>query len=607
MEEKAKNDGIKVKHDLSKIRKFVLDTNFFISGFEKKPSDFQLFLQIIYDLGLEIYVSNHILQELRWYLRRRIKPPIQVKQISMKKIRNLRTELTKRNIQTPQIVDISNIVAADEVKGVVISSDLQLVRACEKLSIPVLTSSSFIFFLKNACSRDKQTTFLEELYDTILSDEIRHSVDMQQFFDPVTRIKKIQEHALNVLENFTKKPQKIEHTKAEHFHAIQEENKLIDLMNEIEFEFTNYLEQLKIGNLEELKVELGDIYSALADLSLELRIALKDKESYTEELAIRLRARILYLLSIVEFTLLDFQSLNGYMNLLTELSTIFPSLVSDIYMDLHFLRMAYLLITNQYERLASYYSAKFLILCKTENRDDLFGLIRAVILASTIIESGLIDKKASSDGKDEIALLIQLGYIFLQLQQNEHALLILLQAHYLAVNIKEKILAKDSLELFVILHYSIKEKCTEEIEQGIDDLKNLGVFEVPNITRARKKELQDLITQEYLPVGTVRSELQEWFYIYHYTKKEIDGETYSIILLKNPYFTPNVALMTKATLPIRDVSPGRQMRIYDGNIKVSLPEAFDSIDDHKIDLILQVDEKESKFIFRGSFGMKILI
>ncbi|MBA7552142.1 hypothetical protein ES705_44696 [subsurface metagenome] len=78
-------------------------------------------------------------------------------------------------------------------------------------------------------------------------------------------------------------------------------------MNEIEFEFPNYLEQLKIGNLEELKVELGDIYTALADLSLDLRIALKDKESYTEELAIRLRARILYLLSIVEFTLLDFQ------------------------------------------------------------------------------------------------------------------------------------------------------------------------------------------------------------------------------------------------------------------------------------------------------------
>ncbi|MBA7552143.1 hypothetical protein ES705_44697 [subsurface metagenome] len=133
------------------------------------------------------------------------------------------------------------------------------------------------------------------------------------------------------------------------------------------------------------------------------------------------------------------------------------------------------------------------------------------------------------------------------------------------------------------------------------------MFDVPNINRADKKELQDLITQEYLPIGSIRSELQEWFYIYHYTTKKIDGETYSIILLKNPYFAPNIALMTKTTLPIRDVRPGRQIRIYDGNIKVSLPEDLDSIDDHKIDLVLQIDEKESKFIFRGSFGMKILI
>ncbi|MCK4845744.1 MAG: hypothetical protein KAS95_08730, partial [Candidatus Heimdallarchaeota archaeon] len=85
-----------MKHDLSKIRKFVLDTNFFISGFEKNPTDFPFFLQTIYDLGLEIYVSNHILQELRWYLRRRIRPPIQVIQVSMKKIRTFRKELTKR-------------------------------------------------------------------------------------------------------------------------------------------------------------------------------------------------------------------------------------------------------------------------------------------------------------------------------------------------------------------------------------------------------------------------------------------------------------------------------------------------------------------------------
>ena len=58
--------------------KFVLDTNFFISGFEANPSDFGLFLDIITEMGIELYVTTYIMQEIRWYLRRRIKPPIQI-------------------------------------------------------------------------------------------------------------------------------------------------------------------------------------------------------------------------------------------------------------------------------------------------------------------------------------------------------------------------------------------------------------------------------------------------------------------------------------------------------------------------------------------------
>ncbi|MCG3223196.1 MAG: hypothetical protein H7647_01930, partial [Candidatus Heimdallarchaeota archaeon] len=59
-------------------KKYILDTNFFISGFEKNPSDFNLFLRIISDMKIELYVTNFILQEIRWYLRRRIKPPVQI-------------------------------------------------------------------------------------------------------------------------------------------------------------------------------------------------------------------------------------------------------------------------------------------------------------------------------------------------------------------------------------------------------------------------------------------------------------------------------------------------------------------------------------------------
>lgn len=595
-----------MKEEQLQSKKYVLDTNFFISGFEKNPSDFNIFLEIVQDLEIELYVSNHIMQEIRWYLRRRVKDPVQVLRIPIKEIRDYKEEIEKEQISTPSLNDLSNIVVAKKIGGIVVSSDLKLVKTCESLDIPVLISSSFIFLLNNISKKKEQKAVLEKIYDTILSDEIRHSVEKSQTYDPVTRIKKIQEHALSVLQNISKVNQvKQEVTQDQHY-LLPEENNLIEIMNEIEFEFPIFIDQLEKGNLEVLRFELIEAYTVLSDLSLELRVALMDKESYTEELAIRLKARILFLLSITEFTLLDFEKLDGYLNILIEISLVYPKLVADFFMDLHFLRMIYFLVTNNHERLKGYYSEKFLFLCEKQERIDLLRLTRVVILASTIMESGLIDKKAVIDGKDEISLLIQIGYILLQKEQFEHALLILLQSHYLAVNLKDRLLAQDTLELLVILHYSIKERCTEEIFQCIEDLKELGVFELPNIGFANITELRRIITTEFVPLEDLSSFLKEWFYVYHSGTMIREGEISSFILMKNPYFSPRIALVRKIPFSSYDISPGRQIKIFEGNAKVSIPKES-TVDGYPIDLMIEIQERDSKFIFRGPFGMKIIL
>jgi len=595
-----------MKNEQLQSKKYVLDTNFFISGFEKNPSNFNILLEIAEDLEIELYVTNHIMQEIRWYLRRRIKEPVQVLRIPIKEVRDFKEETDKNLSSTPSLNDLSNIVAAQKIGGIVISSDLKLVRTCEALDVPVLISSSFIFLLNNVSTKKEQKTILERIYDTILSDEIRHSVETRQTYDPVTRIKKIQEHALSVLQNISKFDQvKQEVEQAQHF-LLPEENNLIEIMNEIEFEFPVFLDQLEKGNLEVLRFELIEAYTVLSDLSLELRVALMDKESYTEELAIRLKARILFLLSIAEFTLLDLEQMDGHLNILIEISLVYPKLVADFFMDLHFLRMVYFLVTNNHERLKGYYSEKFLFLCEKQERIDLLRLTRVVILASTIMESGLIDKKALIDGKDEISLLIQIGYILLQKEQFEHALLILLQSHYLAVNLKDQLLAKDTLELLVILHYSIKERCTEEIFQSIEDLKELGVFELPNINFADITELQRIVTIEFVPIDDLASFLKDWFYIYHSGTIIRESEISSFILIKNPYFSPRIALIRKTPFSTYDTSPGKQIKIFEGNAKVSIPKES-TIDGYPIDLIVEIQEKDSKFIFRGPFGMKIIL
>ena len=590
----------------SQSNKYILDTNFFISGFEKNPSDFNTFLEIVDKLGIELYVSNLIIQEIRWYLRRRVKEPVKIVRVALKDIRDFRNNYENDESDLPHLNDLSNIILAQELGGVVVSSDLKLVKACEIVKIPVLISSSFAFLLKNMSTKKEHSDLFEKLYDTILSDEISHSVERSQLFDPVARIKKIQEHALGVLQNIAKPIGIQVEPDRDKYHLLDEENNLIELMNEIEFEFPNYLEQLEKGELEVLRLELGEVYTALSDLSLELRVALMDKDSYTEELAVRLKARILYLLSVVEFTLVDFEKLEGHLNIITEISSLYPKLVSDIFMDIHLLRMIYFLVTDNHERLKGYYSEKFLFLCERQERIDLVRLTRAVILASTVMESGLIDKKAIIEGKDEISLLVQIGYILLQMKQFEHALLILLQSHYLAVNLGDHILAKDTLELLVILHYSVKERCTEEIYQGIEDLKELGIFELPVISYTDMVELQRMITSDFVPVSDLLVMLQDWFYIYHSGTMVKEGEIFSFVLLKNPYYSPRIALLLRSQFSPYYVSPGRQVKIFEGNVKTSIPKVS-TLDGYPIDILMEVEEKNVRYIFRGPFGMKIIL
>ncbi|TFG08864.1 hypothetical protein EU534_02550, partial [Candidatus Heimdallarchaeota archaeon] len=248
-----------MKNNSAQSNKYVLDTNFFISGFEKNPSDFTIFLDIISDMGLELYVTSNILQEIRWYLRRRIKDPVQILRIPIKDIREFKDSLDD-SISSPQLNDLSNIVAARDINGIVVSSDLQLVRTCESFNIPVLISSSFIFLLRNTCLKEDQNIALDRIHDVILSDEIRHSVEKRQMFDPVTRIKKIQEHAINVLQKFSQVDQISPKQETAQYHTLPEENNLIEIMNEIEFEFPNYLDKVQNGNLESLRFELEEAY-----------------------------------------------------------------------------------------------------------------------------------------------------------------------------------------------------------------------------------------------------------------------------------------------------------------------------------------------------------
>ena len=584
--------------------KYVIDTNFFISGFEKNPKSITRFINIITENGFEIYVTNLIISELRWYLRRHIKSPIKVYSVDMKKIRKLRSQLERDGIISPTVEDLSNIEAANSLNATIVTSDLHLLRVCEKLDIPAIISSSFVYLLLSIVNDSLSREFLYKLYDIILSDEISYSISQQEEHDPIIRIKKIQEHALTVIKQLSQQVVYTSQNELQTVRLLPEEARLIDFINQIEFEFPNYLSVIENGDYEAIHTELLEIYKELIDITSELRVALQSETSVVLDVATRLKARILFLLCVVEFNILDLNLLSKNLDILTELSITHSNLIADLYMDIHFLRMIYFVIIENPERLQHYYSEKFILLCETEQRYDLIRLTRVVVLASTILESGLIDKQASVPGKDEVALLQQIGYIMLQLQKFEQAMLLLYQTLYYSFSLKDMQSAKDTLSLLIVLNYAIGESYSLELHNAISELKKLGAYDYPHIEKPTNSFVKQCETDDFIDIEKLSSYFREWFYIYKYVTLGENQSPASVLLIKNPYFEPKVALVSNKKFSPHEVLPGRQIKMYDGKIKITanIPEPYTKLN---IDMLILVED-ETKIVCRGTFGLKLL-
>lgn len=580
---------------------FIIDSNFVISAFEKDPASFTQFSTLIQKMDMQLVMSSNIIEELRWYLRRRIQPEIQIIDTDSRNIRLLKRQLEKtQNVKLPQFNDLSNITLAMNNNGTIISSDLDLIQICEKLNINAMIGSSFIVYLKEKVNNQSERNFLDKLYDNILSDEIRHSVNSQDRFDPVTRIKKIQEYAIDVLHDNTSSSYELE--QRDEVYLSEDENKLIEFMNEIEFEFPNYLKEIQNESIIGLNYELNEIYATLTDLSLQIRISLREKDSFIQKLATRLKSRILYLLCIINFMQLELKDLDRNLNTLTEIILLEPHFSSDIFMDLQFIRMIFLLITNNHERLQSYYTEKFLFLCEQQKRSDISKLTRIIIVASTVIESGLIDEKAAINDIEDISLLIQLGYIFLQTSQIKAASLLLRQALYMAIYMEASRLIMDIIELSIVLSYHKQEKIPPQVETAFLFLKEK---EFSNIPCSKKKEKEQMIEENtYQDINKLSERFKDWFYVYDREESVSNNKKEIIIYLTNPIYCDKIALILNQDVSVHDIVVGKQLKIIKGKVKFDSTTKY-SLKHANIDYIIKADFEPIALGFRGLFGLNV--
>ena len=92
---------------------------------------------------------------------------------------------------------------ANEENVPLVSSDWRLVEVAQELGLTALMNSAFLLMLLEDVSEDEDKNYLQYLYEKIIADEIRHSVNVQAKYDPVIRIQKIMDSAMSVVRAFS--------------------------------------------------------------------------------------------------------------------------------------------------------------------------------------------------------------------------------------------------------------------------------------------------------------------------------------------------------------------------------------------------------------------
>ncbi|MEM4736214.1 MAG: hypothetical protein QXS20_10920, partial [Candidatus Thorarchaeota archaeon] len=152
--------------------------------------------------------TRQVFLELRWYMRREVEQMIQIDETLPKDIKAFMESMGRPESSLPQANDMSMLLAASRVRGSrIVTSDLKLLNTIQDLKIDIdgIVGSAFVLELMESVGDEDIKKKLTTIRERIYAEEVRYSIERREAYDPVTRIRIIEDHAMRVLRS-VKKP-----------------------------------------------------------------------------------------------------------------------------------------------------------------------------------------------------------------------------------------------------------------------------------------------------------------------------------------------------------------------------------------------------------------
>ncbi|MHA3963131.1 MAG: PIN domain-containing protein [Candidatus Thorarchaeota archaeon SMTZ1-45] len=241
-----------------------LDANFFISGFSERPKDVTIVKKAADNAGMELWITRQVFQELRWYLRREAENIVQIDETLSKDIKSFINSITLPESSLPQPNDMSLILGAmRNRKSKIVTSDLRLLNTIQDLKVDVegIVGSAFVLELMESVEDEKLKKDLSIIRDRIYSEEVRYSIARQESYDPVTRIRIIEDHALRVLRSVKRPAEGLDRKLSKGQPLF-----VLDFLEDIKADIPNMFDDFREGKYDSLAHEIEAVQNEIERL-----------------------------------------------------------------------------------------------------------------------------------------------------------------------------------------------------------------------------------------------------------------------------------------------------------------------------------------------------
>ncbi|TFF84428.1 hypothetical protein EU524_01070 [Candidatus Thorarchaeota archaeon] len=241
-----------------------LDANFFISGFSDRPKDVTIVKEAADKIDTELWITRQVFQELRWYLRREVEKIIQIDETLSKDIKSFIESIKRPESSLPQRNDMSLVLGAMRAKdSKIVTSDMKLLNTIQDLNVEVdgIVGSAYMLELMESIEDEGLKKKLSRIRERIYTEEVRYSIARQEAYDPVTRIRIIEDHALRVLRAVKRPADKVDEQLSRGQPLF-----VLDFLEDIKADIPNMFEDFQQGRYDTLAHEIEVVQNEIERL-----------------------------------------------------------------------------------------------------------------------------------------------------------------------------------------------------------------------------------------------------------------------------------------------------------------------------------------------------